>query len=215
MIKISHLKKSFGDLNILKDINLEIPMGKTLALLGKSGSGKSTLMSMMCGLEEIDVGEVNLDGVNLKALSPKELSVLRAKQMGIVFQQFHLISSLTAQENVALPLKMNNFSSSDERSLELLEKVGLSSRALHYPHELSGGEAQRVAIARALAHKPKFLFADEPSGNLDQETGALVMELLFKLVRDEGTTLILVTHDQELAQRCDRVVRLEHGVIVG
>lgn len=218
MMTIKNLRKSYGradaKVEVLKDISLNIAKGETLALIGKSGSGKSTLLSLMSGLDRPDSGEIVISDKNIAALSEKDLTRFRASEMGIVFQQFHLVSTLTAMENVLLPLNLLKKDNAEARALELLESVGLTHRKNHLPSELSGGESQRVAIARALATSPSILFADEPSGNLDEETGAKVMDLLFKMVRDTGTTLVLVTHDPDLAKRCSRTVHLEHGQLL-
>lgn len=215
MMEIKNLKKSYGQgsarVEVLKGINLKIEKGETLALIGKSGSGKSTLLSLMAGLDQSDSGEILIDGKNISSMSEAELTQFRSSHMGIVFQQFHLVSTLTAFENVLLPLELLKVSGAKERAKSLIESVGLSHRAHHLPSELSGGESQRVAIARALAIKPSILFADEPSGNLDEETGEKVMDLLFDMVKETKTTLVLVTHDLELAKKCSRVVHLEHG----
>lgn len=215
MMKIENLRKSFGQgetkIEVLKGINLEIQKGETVALLGKSGSGKSTLLSLMAGLDNADSGKIIVDQHDISTMREKDLTWFRAQNMGIVFQQFHLVSTLTAYENVLLPLELLKRENAKERSMNLLESVGLSHRRDHLPSELSGGECQRVAIARALATHPSVLFADEPSGNLDEETGEKVMQLLFEMVKTTGTTMVLVTHDQDLAARCSRVVHLEHG----
>jgi putative ABC transport system ATP-binding protein len=218
MMNVRELKKSYGEgaslVEVLKGINLDIQRGETVALLGKSGSGKSTLLSLMSGLDQPDSGDIVMDGKNISGLSEKELTSFRAHNMGIVFQQFHLVSTLTALENVLLPLELLKRSGAMERATFLLEQVGLKPRMHHLPSQLSGGESQRVAIARAMAISPKILFADEPSGNLDEETGEHVMELLFKMVKDSGTTMVLVTHDRDLSKKCSRVIHLEHGGIV-
>jgi putative ABC transport system ATP-binding protein len=215
MMKLINVKKNFGQgpsrLEVLKGISLEIQTGETLALVGKSGSGKSTLLSLMAGLDQLDEGEIWVDDKCLGKLNEKELTTFRAINMGIVFQQFHLVSTLTAFENILLPLSLLKQRDAIKTAEELIEKVGLASRGGHLPSELSGGECQRVAIARALATKPKILFADEPSGNLDEETGEKVMDLLFKMVSETNTTLVLVTHDKDLSKRCSRIVHLEHG----
>lgn len=218
MMKVLELRKSYGQgesrIEVLKGINLEISSGETVALIGKSGSGKSTLLSLLAGLDRPDSGEILVQGQKISDMSEKELTSFRAHNMGIVFQQFHLVSTLTALENVLLPLELLKRSNSLETAKNLLESVGLSHRADHLPSEMSGGECQRVAIARALAIKPAILFADEPSGNLDEETGERVMELLFKMVVETNTTLVLVTHDQDLAKRCSRIIHLEHGSLL-
>lgn len=216
-INITNLKKSYGvgesKIEVLKGINLKIEEGETLALTGKSGSGKSTLLSLLAGLDTIDDGDIIIDSINISKMSEKDLSQFRAKNLGIIFQQFHLVSTLTALENILLPLELLKSSNAIEKAKNLLESVGLSHRSDHLPFELSGGECQRVAIARALAIRPSLILADEPSGNLDEETGAKVMDLLFKMVHETKTTLILVTHDHDLAKRCSRIVHLEHGSI--
>lgn len=216
-LNIINLKKSYGlgesKIEVLKGIHLNIEEGETLALTGKSGSGKSTLLSLLAGLDTIDGGDIIIDGINISKMSEKDLSHFRAKNLGIIFQQFHLVSTLTALENILLPLELLNSSNAMEKANNLLESVGLSHRSDHLPFELSGGECQRVAIARALAIGPRLILADEPSGNLDEETGAKVMDLLFKMVHETKTTLILVTHDHDLAKRCSRIVHLEHGSI--
>jgi putative ABC transport system ATP-binding protein len=218
MMKLINVKKKYGQgptqLEVLKGISLEIQTGETLALVGKSGSGKSTLLSLMAGLDKMDGGEIWINEKSLGALNEKELTSFRAMNMGIVFQQFHLVSTLTAFENILLPLSLLNQSEALKTAEELIEKVGLASRAGHLPSQLSGGESQRVAIARALATRPKILFADEPSGNLDEETGEKVMDLLFSMVKETNTTLVLVTHDKDLSKRCSRIVHLEHGSLV-
>jgi len=218
MMNVINVKKSYGQgaarVEVLKSINLKIGEGETLALVGKSGSGKSTLLSLMSGLDQLDSGEIWIGEKCVSTLPEKELTAFRAQNMGIVFQQFHLVSTLTALENVLLPLNLLKNPDATKIATKLIEQVGLTHRATHLPSELSGGESQRVAIARALSTSPKILFADEPSGNLDEETGDKVMELLFKLVQDTGTTLVLVTHDPDLAKKCSRVIHLEHGSLV-
>lgn len=218
MMTVTGLRKSYGQgeskVEVLKGINLEINKGEILALVGKSGSGKSTLLSLLAGLDSPDSGEILVNGKKISTMSEKELTLFRASHMGIVFQQFHLVSTLTAIENVLLPLELLKRPGAKERAHSLLESVGLSHRAHHLPSQLSGGESQRVAIARALAISPAILFADEPSGNLDEETGQKVMELLFKMVKETGTTMVLVTHDTDLARKCSRMVHLEHGSLL-
>lgn len=218
MMNVINLKKSYGQgpsrVEVLKGINLKIETGETLALVGKSGSGKSTLLSLMAGLDQVDEGEIWIKGKCVNKLIEKELTLFRAQNMGIVFQQFHLVSTLSALENVLLPLNLLKDPNATEIANKLIDQVGLSHRSHHLPSELSGGESQRVAIARALSTRPAILFADEPSGNLDEETGVKVMDLLFKMVKETGTTLVLVTHDQDLARQCSRVIHLEHGSLV-
>ena len=217
MMNVINVRKSFGHgsslVEVLKGINLKIESGETLALVGKSGSGKSTLLSLMAGLDEVDSGEIWIQGKCVNKLSEKELTLFRAQKMGIVFQQFHLVSTLSALENVLLPLNILKDPLAKEIASKLIDQVGLSHRSHHLPSELSGGESQRVAIARALSTRPAILFADEPSGNLDEETGEKVMDLLFKMVKETGTTMVLVTHDPDLAKKCARVIHLEHGGI--
>lgn len=215
MMKVINLKKSFGAgtgrVDVLKGIDLSIEKGETLALIGKSGSGKSTLLSLMAGLDKADQGKILIDDKDIMSLNEKAITKFRAENMGIVFQQFHLVSTLSALENVLLPLELLKKENAKAAALSLLEAVGLAHRAHHLPSELSGGESQRVAIARALSTRPAILFADEPSGNLDEETGVKVMDLLFKMVAETKTTMVLVTHDPDLAKRCNRVIHLEHG----
>lgn len=215
MMSLFNVRKSYGHgparVEVLKGINLTIEAGETLSLVGKSGSGKSTLLSLMAGLDKVDSGEIWIQGQPINILSEKDLTRFRASTMGIVFQQFHLVSTLSALENVLLPLNLLKADNALATARKLIEQVGLAHRADHLPSELSGGESQRVAIARALATRPAVLFADEPSGNLDEETGEKVMELLFTMVKETGTTLILVTHDHDLAKKCSRIVHLEHG----
>lgn len=215
MMNVVNVRKSYGHgpskVEVLKGINLKIETGETLALVGKSGSGKSTLLSLMSGLDQLDSGEIWILGKCVNQLSEKELTSFRAQNMGIVFQQFHLVSTLTALENVLLPLNVLKYPNAQEVAVKLIDQVGLAHRSHHLPSELSGGESQRVAIARALSTRPAILFADEPSGNLDEETGDKVMDLLFKMVKETGTTLVLVTHDPDLASKCSRVIHLEHG----
>lgn len=196
-------------IQVLDNLNLDVQAAKSIAVLGKSGSGKSTFLSLLAGLDHPEHGSIFVDGTNIVGLSEDELAAFRAKNIGIVFQQFHLMSTLTALENVMLPLEILKETNVIEKSVEILKKVGLEDRMQHFPNELSGGECQRVAIARAIVSQPKIILADEPSGNLDSDTGQIVMDTLFDLVKDYKTTLILVTHDKELAQRCDHVMTLK------
>jgi putative ABC transport system ATP-binding protein len=198
---------------VLDEVNLAVARGERVAITGPSGSGKTTLLLLLAGLERPSGGSVELDGVRIDRLSADELADLRRDHVGIVFQSFHLIPGLTALENVALPLDIAGKRDTRARARELLAAVGLTERQAHYPAQLSGGEQQRVAIARALAHSPKLLLADEPTGNLDDRTGESVAELLFELNEREKTTLVLVTHNRELAARCDRVLRLHEGAL--
>jgi putative ABC transport system ATP-binding protein len=200
--------------HILKDIDLNIGRGEAIGLVGPSGSGKSTLLMVMAGLESADTGTVAVAGENLGELDEDALARFRGRNVGIVFQSFHLIPTMTALENVAVPLELAGAPDAQERARDELANVGLGQRLHHYPAELSGGEQQRVAVARALAPNPAILVADEPTGNLDEETGQQIIDLLFAGFEKHGTTLVLVTHDQSLAQRCGRVVRLRSGHIV-
>ena len=199
--------------HILKGLSLDVGRGEAIGLVGPSGSGKSTLLMTMAGLERPDSGRVIVDGTDLSALDEDGLARFRGRRIGIVFQSFHLIPTMTALENVALPLELADAPDAFERAEAELRLVGLGERLQHYPAQLSGGEQQRVAIARAMAPNPAILVADEPTGNLDERTGEGIIELLFGLKRDRGGTLVLVTHDLHLAQRCDRIVRLRSGRI--
>ncbi len=201
--------------HILKDINLHIGSGEAIGLVGPSGSGKSTLLMVMAGLERADTGSVAVAGENLSALDEDALARFRGRHVGIVFQSFHLIPTMTALENVAVPLELAGVRDAHARARFELAAVGLGERLSHYPAELSGGEQQRVAVARALAPNPKIVVADEPTGNLDEDTGKQIIELLFDGHTQRGTTLVLVTHDAALAARCARVVRLRSGRVDG
>jgi putative ABC transport system ATP-binding protein len=205
------LGRGAARVHILKDIALNIGRGEAIGMVGPSGSGKSTLLMVMAGLERPDTGSVVIAGEDLGALGEDALARFRGRNVGIVFQSFHLIPTMTAQENVAVPLELAGVGDAHERAAHELAAVGLAERAQHYPAELSGGEQQRVALARALAPDPAILIADEPTGNLDDATGAEIIDLLFKGHDARGTTLILVTHDPMLARRCDRVVRMRSG----
>lgn len=199
--------------HVLKNVSLSIAQGETISLLGPSGSGKSTLLMTLAGLERPDSGVVRVDGRDLGALSEDTLARFRGEHIGVVFQSFQLIPTMTALENVAVPLELAGHSDAFERAEAELEAVGLSARLSHYPAQLSGGEQQRVALARALAPDPLILAADEPTGNLDSESGATIIDLIFAQQARRGTTLVLVTHDAALAARCDRRVRLRSGRI--
>ncbi len=201
--------------HILKDIDLNIGAGEAVGLVGPSGSGKSTLLMVMAGLERPDAGTVTVAGEDLNRLDEDALARFRGRQVGIVFQSFHLIPTMTALENVAVPLELAGIAEAQDRAREDLAAMGLADRLQHYPAELSGGEQQRVAVARALAPSPAILVADEPTGNLDEDTGKQIIELLFAGHARRGSTLVLVTHDPALAQRCARVVRLRSGRIDG
>ena len=207
------LGRGAARVHILRDISLHIGRGEAVALLGPSGSGKSTLLMVMTGLERPDSGAVVVAGQDLRKLDEDALARFRGKQIGIVFQAFHLIPTMTALENVATPLELSGAHDALKRAASELAAVGLGQRLQHYPAELSGGEQQRVALARALAADPAIIVADEPTGNLDETTGHEIIELLFRGHRERGTTLVLVTHDSELAARCDRVLRMHSGRI--
>jgi putative ABC transport system ATP-binding protein len=209
------LGRGAANVHILKDIDLNIGSGEAIGLVGPSGSGKSTLLMVMAGLERPDTGSVSVAGHDLGALDEDALARFRGRHVGIVFQSFHLIPTMTALENVAVPLELAGVADAQVRARGELETVGLFERLGHYPAELSGGEQQRVAIARARATGPTILMADEPTGNLDDSTGRQIIDLLFAGHRDRGTTLVLVTHDAALARRCDRIVRLRSGRIDG
>ncbi len=203
-----------GSVNILKSVTLAIYAGESVAILGPSGSGKSSLMALMTGLEQASDGLVEIAGQNFSALDEDGLALARRGRIGIVLQAFHLVPTMTALENVAVPLELNGVSDAFDRARAELVRVGLTHRVDHYPAQLSGGEQQRVAIARAAAPKPLLLFADEPTGNLDGNTGKAIIDLLFGLTDERQTTLIIITHDVELAKYCKRTVRLDDGYIV-
>ncbi len=200
-----------GSLTILADVSLSVRAGETLAIVGASGAGKSTLLALLAGLDSPSTGHVSIAGVDLTQLDEDGRAALRGKQVGFVFQSFHLIPSLTAIENVMLPLELSGKRDARQLAAVALEQVGLSPRIAHYPKQLSGGEQQRVAIARAFVTHPAVLFADEPTGNLDTATGQRITDLLFELNRSTGSTLILVTHDRTLAGRCGRILELDAG----
>ena len=202
-----------GRVDILHGITLDVSAGETLALIGPSGSGKSSLLMLMGGLERASGGSITAMGRDLTSMNEDELARFRREHMGVVFQSFHLIPTMTAVENVATPLELAGVKDAFSRAEAELESVGLGHRATHYPAQMSGGEQQRVALARASATRPKILLADEPTGNLDGANGAAIMDLLFGLRDKHGATLVLVTHSRELAQRCDRVIRLRDGRI--
>lgn len=213
-IEVQGLNKTYmqgsSEIPVLKELHLEVAKGETIAILGKSGSGKSTLLSLLAGLDISNKGSITIGGTNITNLDEANLAEFRGKNIGIVFQQFHLMQNLSAFENICLPLDIHD--NKDYSFAEkLLVQIGLGHRKSHFPGELSGGEKQRVAIARALVSMPEILFADEPSGNLDSETGETITELLFNLVETHQMTLILVTHDEMLAKRCDKIYRLKNG----
>jgi putative ABC transport system ATP-binding protein len=211
---VKSVETSEGLLTILKGINLKIEKAEAVAIVGASGSGKSTLLGLMAGLDAATSGDVLLDGHSLAAMDEEQRAILRGRLVGFVFQSFQLLPSLTALENVMLPIELKGESDPQGKAKQLLERVGLEERGHHYPNQLSGGEQQRVAIARAFATQGKILFADEPTGNLDTATGSKIIELLFELNREFSTTLVLVTHDERLAQKCDRSINLVAGEVV-
>jgi len=203
-----------GVLTILDDVSLSVEHGASLAIIGASGSGKTTLLGLLAGLDRPSSGTVSLAGESLDTLDEEARARVRRRMVGFVFQSFHLLPALNAEENVMLPLELEGRDDARERAASALADVGLGKRLHHYPHQLSGGEQQRVALARAFVHRPKLLFADEPTGNLDQRTGAAVSDLLFSLNREHQTTLVLVSHDPVLASRCARSLRLRDGRVV-
>lgn len=215
VIEVQSVTKSYGrddqKISVLRDLDFVARRSSTIAITGPSGSGKSTLLGLLAGLDQPDSGHILMDGLDVTGLSQSALSSFRARTIGIVFQQFHLIQTLTALENVSLPLEIAGAPDAATLAMARLNSVGLADRASHLPSQLSGGESQRVAIARALVVKPKILLADEPSGNLDTRTGERITDLLFELVKREGTTLILVTHNEDLAARCDERFQLRDG----
>lgn len=217
-LSLIDIDKSFehpsGQIKVLKQCQLEVQQGETLAILGPSGSGKSTLLSILAGLDRPSSGRVEVMGQDLGTMSEAQLTQHRAQYMGIVFQQFHLMQHLTALENVALPLEILKRHEAQNLAQQALASVGLDHRLQHHPHECSGGECQRMAIARAIAVSPNIILADEPSGNLDEQTGEQVMQLLFDLVEQTKATLILVTHNKELAQQCQRQLTLSQGKLI-
>lgn len=215
MIKTSNVTKfvntSEGSLQILRPISFEVKTGESIAIIGASGSGKSTLLGLLAGLDEVSEGEIFLNDAPLHSMDEEERAVFRGKNVGFIFQSFMLVQSLTALENVMLPAEIANLPNAKATAMQILEDVGLAHRAHHFPNQLSGGEQQRVAIARAFITSPKILFADEPTGNLDANNSEKVEALLFKLNREKGTTLVLVTHDNTLAHHCDRQLVMSAG----
>ena len=218
MIRVNNLLKSVdtseGVLTILNDVSLAVNKAETVAIVGASGSGKSTLLGLMAGLDGATSGDVELDGHSLTAMDEEERAILRGQLVGFVFQSFQLLPSLTALENVMLPIELKGDPEANAKARQLLERVGLAERWHHYPNQLSGGEQQRVAIARAFATRAQILFADEPTGNLDTATGDKVIDLLFDLNKEFSTTLVLVTHNEPLAKKCGRIIKLVAGEIV-
>ena len=217
ILKVHQACKSFQQGNhkvkVLEHLDLEVIQGEKVAILGPSGCGKSTLLSLLAGLDNPDSGTVEIDGTDLAKINEDQLSQTRSEKLGIVFQQYHLMRNLTAVENVGLPLEILETTDFSDRARTALKEVGLDHRATHFPSEMSGGECQRVAIARALVTRPALILADEPSGNLDQKTGDEVMDILFNLCREHTISLVLVTHNRELADRCDRSLLLKEGAL--
>ncbi len=218
MIRLNSVAMSYpvehARVDVLSGVNLDIGAGESVAVIGPSGSGKTTLLLLLAGLDHPDSGSIEIQDTRLDQLTHDELADLRRDRMGIVFQSFHLIPSLTALGNVTLPLEIAGDTQAEEKAKAILSRVGLDHRESHYPMQLSGGEQQRVAIARALVHSPPLILADEPTGNLDKETGRAVSDLLFDLHDNLGSTLVMVTHDETLAMRCDRALRLDGGTLV-
>ncbi len=217
ILKVQHLSKTYRsgehDLNVLNNVSFEVESGESFAIVGPSGSGKTTLLGLCAGLDTTDEGEIWLCDQNLFGLDEDGRARLRNENVGFVFQDFQLLPTLTALENVIVPLELRGVKKATAQGRELLAKVGLENREGHYPSQLSGGEQQRVALARAFANKPSILFADEPTGNLDDETGTKIEDLLFELNKEQGTALVIVTHDLELAQKTDKSIRLRSGKI--
>lgn len=217
ILKVTNLSKSFSNgekvLTILEDINITVKKKETCSIVGTSGSGKTTLLGLCAGLDDLSSGKVELCGIDLGTLNEDERAILRNKKVGFIFQDFQLLPSLTALENVIVPLELQGDKKANQIGKNLLAKVGLENRMNHYPSQLSGGEQQRVAIARAFSNNPTILFADEPTGNLDEESGETVINLLLDLNKEAGTTLIIVTHDLELAQRTQHRITLKGGTI--
>lgn len=217
MLEVKNLSKIYTSgersLTVLHDVNFSVKAGETLSIMGPSGSGKTTLLGLCAGLDQASEGEVLINGVTLKGLGEDARAAIRKQDVGFIFQNFQLLPTLTALENVMVPLELKKRKDAKVKAMSLLELVGLADRATHYPTQLSGGEQQRVSIARAFANEPKLLFADEPTGNLDTETGSKIEDLIFELNEKENTTLILVTHDPELAARTQRILSIKGGKI--
>lgn len=219
MIELRAVSRSYGDgktVNALREVSLTIPRGERVAVMGPSGSGKSTLLNMVCGLDDPSGGQVMVDGVDIAALGDDARTRLRREKIGMIFQTFNLLPTLSALENVALPLRLQNVPKreAEQKASEMLKRVSLTDRSTHKPDQMSGGERQRIAIARALIFKPPILLADEPTGNLDSKTGEEILSLLDDLHREFNTTMLLVTHNEEAAWHCDRILRLRDGRIV-
>jgi putative ABC transport system ATP-binding protein len=217
ILSIKNLSKTYQSgsrkLTVLDQVNFDINSGETIAIVGPSGSGKTTLLGLCAGLDSSSTGSVVLNGKALESLSEDQRAAVRSQDVGFIFQNFQLLPTLTALENVMVPLELKKRKDARGKAMELLEKVGLKDRATHYPTQLSGGEQQRVSIARAFANEPKILFADEPTGNLDTETGEMIEKLIFDLNTEKGTTLVLVTHDLELAGKTQRIIHIKGGKI--
>ena len=205
------LKSDAGEINILRGIDLSVGIGESVGVVGPSGSGKTSMIMVIAGLERISSGRISVGNREISSLNEDALAVFRRDEIGVVFQSFHLIPTMTALENVAVPMELANRRDAFERAEQALRDVGLGHRIQHYPGQLSGGEQQRVALARAFAVEPNLLLADEPTGNLDGETGGHIVEMLFELAERAGTTLMLITHDNAIAERCDRIVRMVDG----
>ncbi len=218
ILSVTNLTKTYPSggrsLTVLDSVNFEISKGESCAIVGPSGSGKTTLLGLCAGLDRSTSGSVKLNGITLDKLSEDERAAVRNQHVGFIFQSFNLMPTLTALENVMIPMELKGEKGVRDRAIELLEKVGLGDRYNHYPSQLSGGEQQRVSIARAFSNKPTILFADEPTGNLDEETGATIENLIFELNREQGTTLVMVTHDLELASKTGRVIKMKGGKLV-
>lgn len=218
ILKITGLEKTYlsgkKQLTVLHDISFEVDKGQTFSIVGPSGSGKTTLLGLCAGLDRPTEGHVELCGQDLNSLNEDQRAQLRNKEVGFIFQNFQLLPTLTALENVSVPLELQGAKNAEQQSKLLLEKVGLADRIHHYPSQLSGGEQQRVALARAFSNSPSILFADEPTGNLDEETGEKVIKLLFDLNKENGTTLVIITHDLELANRTQQILKLKGGKII-
>lgn len=217
ILQVQHVFKNYqiGDhkIPVLNDINFEIEEGSTVSIVGPSGSGKTTLLGLCAGLDQSSEGDIILNGIKLTGLSEDKLAQVRNEHVGFVFQNFQLLPTLTALENVLVPMELRGMRNKQKEAMELLGKVGLSARADHYPSQLSGGEQQRVSLARAFGNKPKILFADEPTGNLDAETSAIIEDMLFQLNKESGTTLVIVTHDLDLAAKTQKIIPIKGGKI--
>lgn len=218
ILEVSSLSKTYTSgaraVQVLDEIDFSVPEGSSVSIVGPSGSGKTTLLGLCAGLDRPTQGSIGLNNILLERMTEDELAQIRNQYVGFIFQNFQLIQTLTAEENVMIPLELRGIKNARKRAVSLLERVGLGERIGHYPSQLSGGEQQRVAIARAFSNEPKILFADEPTGNLDEETGQSVEDLLFEINQEKGTTLVLVTHDLELAEKTEQIIQLKGGRIV-